>query len=55
MDVFLEPLIDELNQIWEGVPNVHDCSSKQQNKTFTLRGILLWTMTDYPGIFLSLN
>jgi hypothetical protein len=46
IDVFLEPLIDELKQLWtEGVVT-YDAHSKE---TFRLRAILMWTINDFPA------
>jgi len=48
IDVYLEPLIDELLLLWSGVPAV-DMSNPAQASAFTLRGMLLWTIHDYPA------
>ncbi|WMV09380.1 hypothetical protein MTR67_002765 [Solanum verrucosum] len=46
IDVYLQPLIDELNELWEtGVVNF-DASTKQN---FTLHAALLWTINDFPA------
>ena len=51
-DVFMGPLIDELKILWNGVPNTYDAHRKE---LFTLKAILLWTMTDFLGmLFLDL-
>ena len=47
MLVFLAPLIDELKELWRGIEVIHN-SKKCQNLVH-LKGILLWTMHDYPG------
>jgi hypothetical protein len=45
VDVYLHPLIDELNKLWsKGVPT-YDISKKQN---FQLRAVLLWTINDFP-------
>lgn len=46
IDVYLQPLIDELLQLWEGV-ETFDASSK---KKFSLRAALLWTLNDFPAL-----
>ena len=47
IDVFLQPLIDDLLKLWEeGEPNVYDAST---NSSFTLRAMLLWTINDFPA------
>lgn len=45
LDVFLRPLVDELNLLWEGV-ETYDCESK---KMFNMRAALLWTINDFPA------
>ncbi|KAL3693547.1 hypothetical protein R1sor_007198 [Riccia sorocarpa] len=37
IDIYLEPLVEELQQLWDGVDDVYDGR------------VLLWTMHDYPG------
>ena len=49
MDVYLEPLIDELQELWRGV-RVMDFSKPAAERHSTIKGILLWTMHDYPGL-----
>ncbi|KAL6210017.1 hypothetical protein ACLB2K_020955 [Fragaria x ananassa] len=46
IDVYLQPLIDDLKRLWEGVRGVYDAN---QNQTFTLKGCLLLTINDYPA------
>ncbi len=49
MDVYLRPLIIELQLLWSlGVP-AHDISKPNGQQDFILRAIVLWTITDYPG------
>ncbi|XP_074356729.1 uncharacterized protein LOC141696494 [Apium graveolens] len=45
IDVFLQPLIDDLKKLWHG-KQVYDT---YKNEQFLLRGILLWTISDYPA------
>ncbi|XP_035538474.1 uncharacterized protein LOC118343797 [Juglans regia] len=46
IDVYLQPLIDELLEFWEdGVPT-YDASTKE---TFMLHAALLWTINDFPA------
>jgi hypothetical protein len=47
-DVFMEPLVEELLELWEGVP-AYDILKDVGSREFTLRGVLLWTIHDYPG------
>lgn len=47
-DVFLAPLIEELNQLWcEGIM-CNDAGRWRGEATFTLRAILLWCIHDFP-------
>ena len=46
VDVYLEPLIDELLELWKGV-ETFDASSE---KKFPLRAALLWTINDFPAL-----
>ena len=47
-DVYIEPLVEELLDLWEGVPayNAHPDAMIRQ---FTLRAMVLWTIHDLPG------
>ena len=47
-DVYLEPLVEELLQLWEGIP-AYDIRAEVGERDFTLRGMLLWTIYDFPG------
>ncbi|XP_072075266.1 uncharacterized protein [Arachis hypogaea] len=46
IDVYLQPLIDELKQLWGGV-DTYDASEK---KTFKMHAALMWTISDFPGL-----
>ncbi|XP_072076439.1 uncharacterized protein [Arachis hypogaea] len=46
IDVYLQPLIDELKQLWDGV-DTYDASEK---KTFKICAALMWTISDFPGL-----
>ncbi|KAM5578459.1 hypothetical protein ABKV19_008659, partial [Rosa sericea] len=46
IDIYLEPLIDDLKQLWEGVNGVYDAI---KNETFTLKALLFWTINDFPA------
>ena len=48
IDVFLAPVIRDLLKLWEGVPAV-DMSRPVTERKFTLRGLLLWTVNDFPA------
>jgi hypothetical protein len=47
-DVYLQPLIKELQQLWIKVPT-YDVWKPSNSKSFTLKGILIWTIHDFPG------
>lgn len=46
MDVFLRPLVDELQELWSEGVVVHDAAF---NTTFTMRVVLLITINDFPA------
>ena len=48
MDVYLEPLIDELEELWRGVMVV-DVSRPSSSRHFDLKVVLMWTMDDFLG------
>ena len=48
MDVYLEPLIEELQELWKGV-QVEDISRPLSTRSFHVKAILMWTMHDFPG------
>ena len=48
IDVFLEPLMEDMKILWEKGVNMMDASRKEY---FTLKAIIFVTITDYPGLF----
>lgn len=48
LDVFMRPLLRELKQLWVGVPAL-DFSQPIGNRSFNLRAILMWTISDFPA------
>jgi hypothetical protein len=46
IDVFLEPLIEELNELWDAGVETYDAFLKE---TFQMRACLLWTINDFPA------
>ncbi|XP_063946024.1 uncharacterized protein LOC108212368 [Daucus carota subsp. sativus] len=46
IDVYLQPLLEDLQELWHG-KQVYDAYKKE---FFMLRGILLWTISDYPAL-----
>lgn len=49
MDVYLEPLIEELMELWRGV-SIIDVSKSHNEQDCNIKAILMWTMHDYPGL-----
>jgi hypothetical protein len=50
MDVYLQPLVDELKELWEGI---HVCDVSRPiatERSFMLYGICAYTTHDYPGL-----
>ena len=45
IDIFLEPLVDDLRKLWDEGIEVYDGYRQQ---TFKLRALLLWTINDFP-------
>ncbi|XP_043694262.1 uncharacterized protein LOC122644969 [Telopea speciosissima] len=45
IDVYLQPLIDELKLLWDGV----DTYDSLKKESFHLRACLLWTINDFPA------
>ena len=48
IDVYMQPLVEELELLWAGIP-AYDVSKPQGEGNFTLRGVLMWTIHDYPA------
>jgi hypothetical protein len=46
LDVFLRPLIDELNNVWSVGVETCDVYRKEN---FQLRAALMWTISDFPA------
>ncbi|XXG62917.1 hypothetical protein AAC387_Pa05g1207 [Persea americana] len=46
IDVYMQPLIDELNELWADGLMTFDAES---NEMFKLRAALLWTINDFPA------
>jgi hypothetical protein len=47
-DVYLEPLVEEFLQLWEGV-QAYDVTQDVGSRTFIVQGVLMWTIHDFPG------
>ena len=50
VDVFIQPLVDELQQLWSraGVPT-RDARATMGMPVFNLRAVLMWTLHDFPA------
>ena len=48
-DVFLEPLIEELKELWKGVDTFH-VLHHDNKKGFTLHAVVLWCIHDFPAL-----
>ncbi|XP_009766293.2 uncharacterized protein [Nicotiana sylvestris] len=47
IDVYLQPLIAELKELWEKGVETYDAET---NQTFLMRAALLWTVSDFPAL-----
>ena len=48
IDTYLEPLVEDLLKLWEGVPAMN-MSKPRGHRRFTLRALLLWLVHDFPA------
>ena len=48
LNVYLAPLIDDLQDLWRGI-DVVDMLRSIGQRQFIVRGILAWTIHDFPG------
>jgi hypothetical protein len=53
IDVYLQPLIDELQELWQPGVLAWDLSKQPNDQLFNLRAMVIWTINDYPrnGLF----
>ncbi|XP_024642214.1 uncharacterized protein [Medicago truncatula] len=47
IDVYLQPLVKELKELWTTGVDTYDSFKKE---VFTLHGTLMWTISDFPGL-----
>jgi hypothetical protein len=54
IDVYLEPLLEELEILWRGV-RVVDVTKLERSQAFVFRTFCMWSLHDYPayGLFAS--
>ena len=49
-DVFLQPLVDELQQLWSrGGVRTRDARANMGMQHFNMRAVLMWTLHDFPA------
>ena len=48
-DIYLKPLVMDLLKLWHGVPAIN-MSRPVGERSFTLRAILMWTVSDFPAL-----
>ena len=46
IDVYIHPLIDELNELWEVGTPTYDA---YYNQNFMMKAAILWTISDFPS------
>ncbi|XP_023632701.1 uncharacterized protein LOC111828600 [Capsella rubella] len=46
LDIFLQPLIEELKDLWVNGVEAYDISTKEN---FLLKAVLMWTISDFPA------
>ena len=49
MHIYMQPLIDELLELYNTGITAHDFSAPGERTEFTLKAALLWTIHDWPG------
>ena len=52
INVFQEPLMEDMKILWEDGVKMMDASLK---KEFTLKDIIFVTITNYPGLFFTIG
>ena len=50
MDVYIEPLNDELLKLWDSITMYDNICKPIREKIFRFHGIILWTIHDAPGL-----
>lgn len=50
MNVYTEPVIDELLHLYHTGVDAIDVSARYGRESFNLKAALIWTMHDWPGI-----
>ncbi|KAL9668370.1 hypothetical protein QQ045_002751 [Rhodiola kirilowii] len=47
LNVFMQPLIDELNYLWDTGVVTYD---RYEKSTLTMKVVVIWTISDFPGL-----
>jgi hypothetical protein len=47
-DVYMEPLVEEIVQLWYWI-SAYDITKELEQQMFTLHVVLMWTIHDFPG------
>ena len=50
MDVYLQPLLDELKELWDGIDAYDVWRPIATERSFTFYGICAYMTHDYPGL-----
>jgi hypothetical protein len=48
IDIFMQPLVQDLLKLWTGI-RAMDMSKLEGERAFTLQGMLMWTVNDFPA------
>jgi len=49
INVFLQPLVHDLKKLWVGIPVIDMSEPPRPSRYFTMRGMLIWTINDFPA------
>jgi hypothetical protein len=49
IDVYMEPLLEELLELGRGTPTYDTSTDGMDHKHFMLKGVLLWTISNFPA------
>ena len=49
IDIYMEPLMEELEELWIGV-QAHDVSKSLADRAFNICAMLIWTIHDFPAL-----
>ena len=49
VDLYMAPLIEELQELWKRIDCLDGSQQNSKEKTFKLHGMLLWMVNDFPA------